>query len=202
MIKEKKILNPSIGILIILLLFGTFHSYSQADKVLVEGKVIVKNSGQPIPYATVALLSTESNEIIAGTSTNDEGAFSLSSGSKQFYVEISFIGFIKRTIKDIQIVDGKVNLGSVSLEENSSELGEVTIEAEQSTTEFKLDKRVFNVGKDLSSTGASVLEVLNNVPSVNVNIEGEITLRGSSGVQILINGMPSVIASEQGNALG
>ena len=65
-----------------------------------------------------------------------------------------------------------------------------------------MDKRVFNVGKDLSSTGASALEVLNNVPSVNVNIEGEISLRGSSGVQILINGKPSVLASEQGNALG
>ena len=65
-----------------------------------------------------------------------------------------------------------------------------------------MDKRVFNVGKDLSSTGASALEVLNNVPSVNVNIEGDISLRGSQGVQILINGKPSVIASEQGNTLG
>ena len=67
--------------------------------------------------------------------------------------------------------------------------------------EFKLDKRVFNVGKDISSTGASALEVLNNVPSVNVNIEGQISLRGASGVQILINGKPSVIASEQGKGL-
>ena len=63
-------------------------------------------------------------------------------------------------------------------------------------------KGSFNVGKDLSSTGASALEVLNNVPSVNVNIEGEISLRGSQGVQILVNGKPSVIASEQGNTLG
>ena len=74
--------------------------------------------------------------------------------------------------------------------------------AEKSSTEFKLDKRVFNVGKDLSSTGASALEVLNNVPSVNVDIEGAISLRGSEGVQILINGKPSVIATEQGNSLG
>ena len=66
--------------------------------------------------------------------------------------------------------------------------------------EFKLDKRVFNVGKDISSTGASALEA-NNVPSVNVNIEGQISLRGAGGVQILINGKPSVIASEQGKGL-
>ncbi|MEL6717903.1 MAG: TonB-dependent receptor, partial [Bacteroidota bacterium] len=74
--------------------------------------------------------------------------------------------------------------------------------SEKSQTEFKLDKRVFNVGQDLSSTGASALEVLNNVPSISVNIEGQINLRGSGGVQILINGKPSVLASEGGNALG
>ena len=68
--------------------------------------------------------------------------------------------------------------------------------------EFRLDKRVFNVGKDLSSSGASALEVLDNIPSVNVNIEGEISLRGSTGVQILINGKPSILTSEEGNALG
>ena len=73
---------------------------------------------------------------------------------------------------------------------------------ERSRTEFKLDKRVFNVGQDLTSTGASALEVLNNVPSVNVSIEGQISLRGSAGVQILVDGKPSVLADQQSNALG
>ena len=95
-----------------------------------------------------------------------------------------------------------VDLGIIKMSDNINDLDEVVVRAEKSTTEFKLDKRVFNVGKDLSSTGAGALEVLNNVPSVNVDIEGGISLRGSSGVQILINGKPSVIASEQGNALG
>ena len=76
------------------------------------------------------------------------------------------------------------------------------MQAERSTTEFQLDKRVFNVGQDLSSTGASALDVLNNVPSVTVNIEGQILLRGTGGVQILINGKPSVLTSDGGNALG
>ena len=81
-------------------------------------------------------------------------------------------------------------------------LNEVEVRAEKSTTEFRLDKRVFNVGKDLSSTGASAYEVLENVPSVTVSIEGEVSLRGNSGVQILINGKPSVLADQSGNALG
>ena len=90
----------------------------------------------------------------------------------------------------------------VVLSEDLQALGEVIVRAEKSQTEFKLDKRIFNVGSDLSSTGASALEVLNNVPSVNVSIEGVVSLRGSQGVQILINGKPSVLASADGNALG
>ncbi len=93
-------------------------------------------------------------------------------------------------------------MGTIGLSADGQTLDEVVVRAEKSQTEFKLDKRVFNVGKDLSSTGASVLEVLNHVPSVNVNIEGEISLRCSQGVQILINGKPSVLANEQGNTLG
>ena len=74
--------------------------------------------------------------------------------------------------------------------------------ADRSTTEFKTDRRIFNVGADLTSSGASALEVLNNVPSVNVDIEGAVTLRGSSGVQLLLNGKPSVLADEESGALG
>jgi outer membrane receptor protein involved in Fe transport len=105
-------------------------------------------------------------------------------------------------VKDIIFTEGQVDLGLIELASQGQTLEEVTVRAEKSQTEFKLDKRVFNVGKDLSSTGASALEVLNNVPSVNVTIEGQIQLRGSGGVQILVNGKPSVIASEQGNLLG
>ncbi|NNK90382.1 MAG: TonB-dependent receptor, partial [Saprospiraceae bacterium] len=90
----------------------------------------------------------------------------------------------------------------ILLAKDAMRLEEIIVAAEKSSTEFKLDKRVFNVGKDLSSTGASALEVLNNVPSVNVSIEGEVTLRGSGGVQMLINGKPSVLANDESNALG
>ena len=93
-------------------------------------------------------------------------------------------------------------MGYIYLKEQINILNEVEVRAEKSTTEFRLDKRVFNVGKDLSSTGASAYEVLDNVPSVTVSIEGEVSLRGNSGVQILINGKPSVLADQSGNALG
>ncbi|WP_397446528.1 TonB-dependent receptor plug domain-containing protein [Polaribacter sp. R77954] len=93
-------------------------------------------------------------------------------------------------------------MGIIILKADSQALDEVVVKGELSKTVFKLDKRVFNVGKDISSTGASALEVLNNVPSVNLGIAGDISLRGSTGVQILINGKPSVLADESSNALG
>ncbi len=92
--------------------------------------------------------------------------------------------------------------GWSDLQENMQQLPEVEVVGDVSRTRFELDKRVFTVGEDLSSTGASALEVLNNVPSVNVSIEGVVSLRGSAGVQILIDGKPSILADGQSNALG
>src|SRR5690606_5478513 len=156
----------------------------------------------PVPYATVVLYKTDSREIIMGTTTDGDGEFKLSSPTPDFYVEISFMGFKTKTINDFTIDHNRLNLGTVELSEDSQALEQVVITGEASTTVFKLDKRVFNVGSDISSTGVSALEVLNNVPSVNVDIEGQISLRGSGGVQILINGKPSVLADGSSNALG
>ena len=105
-------------------------------------------------------------------------------------------------VDDLTFSANRAELGDIALGADGQVLDEVIVTADKSTTEFKLDKRVFNVGADLSTTGASALEVLNNVPSVNVNVEGDVSLRGSSGVQILINGKPSVLADESSNALG
>lgn len=170
--------------------------------ILITGTVLEKAGGQAVEFATVMVAEKGTDKIIAGETTDAEGKFSVRSDRTDFYVKISFIGFNPTVIEDFTIEKGRVDLGEIFLAPDSEVLEEVVVRAEKSTTEFKLDKRVFNVGKDLSSTGASALEVLNNVPSVNVNIEGEITLRGAGGVQILINGKPSVLASEEGNALG
>ncbi len=183
--------------------FITFSNliFAQKAGVLVKGTV-VESTNQPIEFATVMLVNKATKASVTGGTTDLDGKFALRSNEKDIYIEVSFIGYTKLTIQDFEIVNGQIDLGTIMLSPDQQILAEVEVRAEKSQTVFKLDKRVFNVGKDLSSTGASAYEVLNNVPSVNVNIEGEISLRGSSGVQILINGKPSVLASEQGNALG
>lgn len=167
------------------------------------GKIIEKRSQQAVPFATVMVMHSQTKSIITGTTSLEDGTFELSSPTDSIYIEVSFIGFSTLTINEFTVGKQGIDLGTIELSEDQETLDEVVVRAEKSQMEFKLDKRVFNVGKDLSSTGASALEVLNNVPSVEVNIEGEISLRGSAGVQILINGKPSVLTSGEGNnALG
>ena len=178
-----------------------FNSFAQ-QTISVKGKVVEATTQQPLEFVSVILKNSKDNTPITGTTTSTDGTFKLNSKTKTVYAEISFIGFKTQTLTNLIPVNGVINLKTIQLKEDSEQLEEVTVRAEKSSTEFKLDKRVFNVGKDLSSTGASAMEVLNNVPSVNVSIEGAITLRGGQGAQILINGKPSVIASEEGNALG
>lgn len=186
----------------LLLIFGSMPLNAQNKSVEITGKVIEAESKFPIEYATISILDNSTNKPITGTITNEKGIFSIDIKSSNFYIEISFLGFTSKTIKNFETVKNKIDLKTIYLSEDMEALGEVLVRAERSQTEFKLDKRVFNVGSDLSSTGSGALEVLNNVPSVNVSIEGEVSLRGNSGVQILINGKPSVLASADGNALG
>lgn len=175
---------------------------AQVDKYNIYGTVMEGASNQFIDYATIEITDNITGMVITGAMTKNQGAFEVFSNTKDVELEISFIGYESIYIKDIEFTGTSANLGLITLSAYVNALDEIEIIAEKTTTEFKLDKRVFNVGADLSSSGASALEVLNNVPSVNVNIEGQISLRGSNGVQILINAKPSILADEGGNALG
>ncbi|MGX1930780.1 TonB-dependent receptor domain-containing protein [Flagellimonas sp. 2504JD4-2] len=186
--------------LALLLSFWTMEA--QVKTVEFTGKVVDTSTGQAVAYATVMVADNSTKKAIVGTTTLEDGSFALKTDATNYYIEISFIGFEKKIIQPPSSNVSSVDLGTIEIAEDAQKLEEVVVEGEVSKTVFKLDKRVFNVGKDLSSTGASALEVLNNVPSVNVNIEGQISLRGSQGVQVLINGKPSIIASDESNALG
>lgn len=195
----KSILKNSIYLLL-LILSSSFAIAQQNIEVI--GKLVEEETSQSIPYATLVIKDKSTNKNITGVITDDNGNFIITTTKPNFYVEISFMGFETKTITEFTVTNRKVNLGTIKLAPNSQALDEVVVTGEVSKTVFKLDKRVFKVGKDISSSGASALEVLNNVPSVNVSIEGDISLRGSSGVQILINGKPSVLADPSSNALG
>lgn len=183
------------------LLLAMSATWSLAQDVVLTGTIIDAQSSDPIPYATVVVIAEEDGSVRAGTTTDDSGAFSMVADVTGARLEVSFIGFFPKTISPIP-AGNPVDLGTIALDRDNVVLDNAEVTAEKSTVEFKLDKRVFNVGKDISSTGMGALDVLDNVPSVNVDIEGNVTLRGQSGVQILINGKPSVLSDDGSNALG
>jgi outer membrane receptor protein involved in Fe transport len=189
-----------VGTIFLMLVCATGHA--QEKNRIFTGKVVEISSGQPVVYATVLIADSVTQQAITGTTTLEDGTFSLETNADNYYIEISFIGFEKKILQAPSSDGETTDLGTIEIAEDAQQLDEVVVEGEVSQTVFKLDKRVFNVGKDLSSAGASALEVLNNVPSVNVNIEGQISLRGSQGVQVLINGKPSILTSDENNALG
>ena len=178
------------------------HAQAQYNSFEISGSVIDKVTNQPIPYATILVQEKATLQPLTGTITLDDGSFILASSSMHIYIEISFIGYEPVRLENIVTNGQLIEIGTIALSKKPEMLSEVEVSGEKSTMEFKLDKRVFNVGRDLGSTGASALEVLDNVPSVTVSIEGQVRLRGNAGVQILINGKPSVLTSEGGNTLG
>ncbi|WP_420321847.1 TonB-dependent receptor domain-containing protein [Flagellimonas sp.] len=188
--------------LTLMFLLSIWSIEAQTKTTEFRGKIVDKNTSQPVAYATVMIVDNSTKKAIVGTTTLEDGSFTLKTDATNYYIEIGFIGFERKIVPQPDSNAAKIDLGLIQISEDTQKLEEVVVEAEVSKTVFKLDKRVFNVGKDLSSAGASALEVLNNVPSVNVNIEGQISLRGSQGVQVLINGKPSIIASDESNALG
>lgn len=179
-----------------------FIGFGQNTNIEISGKITDKSTQKPVEFATIIAVNPITKTNLGGTSSDQNGEFRFTVDQSDFNIVVSFVGYNTETIVQPDIINGKVEINNISLVSDAQILEAVVVRGELSQTEFKLDKRVFNVGKDLSSTGASALEVLNNVPSVNVSIEGAISLRGSQGVQILINGKPSVLADQAGNALG
>lgn len=159
-------------------------------KVTVTGKVLDKETNDPLEYATVAFFSKKENKIVDGGITNANGQFSIKVPAGVYDISIEYISYKKITIANKNL-ESNINLGTLFLEIDYSSLGEVEIIAERTTVEIKLDKKIYNVGKDLTVSGGNVSDVLDNIPSVSVDVEGNVALRGNDNVTILINGKPS-----------
>jgi outer membrane receptor protein involved in Fe transport len=171
--------------------FSLFSTLVMAQReVTITGKVLDKETNQPLEYATIAFFNKNENKMQTGGITDLEGNFSIPVPVGFYDVTVEYISFKTITIPGKKITKSE-NIGTYSLEIDTESLGEVEIIAERTTVEIKLDKKIYNVGKDLTVSGGSVSDVLDNVPSVSVDSEGTVALRGNDNVRILINGKPS-----------
>jgi len=180
----------------IFLIFTTTISIFGLDNELknrtITGKVIDKESGLPLEFATIAFYSITTNEIVDGCLTDENGNFKIKVSEDVYNISIEYISY-----KTINFLNKKINsdldLGVIALEIDFESLDEVEIIAEKTTVELRLDKKIYNVGKDLTVSGGTVSDVLDNIPSVSINDDGNVALRGNESVRILINGKPSAL---------
>jgi hypothetical protein len=185
-------MNQFLKLLLTIIILSSTAANAQKD-ITVTGKVIDKDVNQPLEYATIAFFSTKENKIITGGITDLEGNFSIEVPSDTYDITVEYISYKTRTIPN-KILDKDTDLGTLSIGIDAQSLNEVTIVAERTTVEIKLDKKIYNIGSDLTTAGGTVSDALNNIPSVSVDIEGGISLRGNQNVRILINGKPSALA--------
>ncbi len=155
----------------------------------VIGTVVEKKTNQGLEFATIIFKQARGEKVFGGL-TNEKGKFKFDVPAGVYTVNIEFISFKKKILEDIKI-DRDMDLGTLFLEEDAEALDEVEVIAEKSTVEIRLDKKIYNIGKDMTVKGGTASDVLDNVPSVTVDADGVVSLRGNESVRILINGKPS-----------
>ena len=183
--------------------FFTFFSFVlAAQQKIINGTVLDKGTNTPLSYATIQIYKVNSDQLEAGGITDEDGNFEIKINQGEHYALIDYIGYEQFQSEGFTITQNQsvFELGSIALNMSSAALDEVLVTAEKSTMEFALDKKIFNVGKDLGNAGGSAVELLNNIPSVLVDGEGNVKLRGSGNVRILIDGKPSGLVSFKGGS--
>ena len=161
--------------------------------VEVTGKVIDFGTKKAIDFANVGVMQGEN--LVTGTITDETGNFTLELKDGSYTLVVSFMGYTEQK-KALTVAGKPVNVGRIALKEDSKVLQDVEVVAQGSSMRFELDKKVFTVDQNIASAGASVTDVLENIPSVDVDQEGNISLRNSEDVEIWINGKPAGLNSE------
>ncbi|MHC5310196.1 TonB-dependent receptor [Myroides sp. LJL116] len=159
-----------------------------------SGKVIENSTSQPLEFASIYAQNQDRENIISGGMTDEKGNFSFQVPPGTYFIRIDFLGFTPLEKRDI-LVDQNTNVGTLKVEDDSQLLDDVVVIAQSSSVEIKLDKKVYSVGQDMLVKGGTAADVLDNVPSVTVDSEGTVSLRGSENVKVLIDGKPNGLAS-------
>jgi outer membrane receptor protein involved in Fe transport len=170
----------------------------------ITGFVVDEALTSAVEFANIALHNKATNKVVDGTMADEKGKFTLTRiAVGEYKLVISFIGYAEKTIDNIKIEKGKdIDLGVIKLATSAKQLDEVTVTAEKSMIEEKVDRLVYNAEKDITSKGGDAADVLRKVPLLTVDLDGNVSLRGTSNIRVLINNKPStIIASSIADAL-
>ncbi|WP_139855248.1 outer membrane beta-barrel family protein [Aequorivita sinensis] len=181
----------------IIILCVTSFSFGQnpnrsSEEITISGNIIEESTGVALEYATVVFTNSRGKTVTGGI-TDSQGKYAINVSAGKYNISFEFIGFATKVLEN-QNLTKSTTLPTIKLTEDSQSLDEVVIRAETTEVQVRLDKKIYNIGKDLTTSGANVGDALANVPSVTVDIDGAIALRGNENVRILINGKPSAMA--------
>jgi hypothetical protein len=195
---DSRILTKCIALLLVF--FFTLPDENRAQvspKSMIKGTIFDSTSASPLGYASIRIFKSDSKKLVNGNLATDSGYFEIEIDYGSYYAEIEFMGYQSYLSGSFSISkDNPVkDMGLIRLRHKAGTLGEVVVHSEKSSMQLALDKKVFNVGADLVNSGGTASDVLNNIPSVQVDPEGIVKLRGSNNVRILIDGKPSALVS-------
>ena len=173
-----------------------FTRLSAQAPLNISGNIVAAKTKEPVAGASVKLLNNSDSSVYQ-FSSDKNGSFYQPVKAGRYSLVVERVSFEKFTISHI-LLNRDTNIAPIALQQKVKQLNEVTVVAEKSGIELKADKKVFNVGKDILSKGGNANDILNNVPSVNVDVAGNISLRGNGNVRILINGKPSMLTANNG----
>lgn len=194
--------NKFLIIVFILVSIAAIASAQSSGKPIVKGKVLDSLTSAPLSYASVRFFNAQDKKLINGSITSETGEFSIVLDFGTYYAEVEFMGYKKYKTPVFILTNEKLafDIGTISLSTSSSTINEVVVQAEKSSMQLSLDKKIFNVGRDLANAGGSASDILSNIPSVSVDPDGTVKLRGNSSVRILIDGKPSGLVSIKGGS--
>ncbi len=181
-----------LTLLLLIVSSSMFAQRSPREDVFISGKITEEGSNVPLEYATVSFID-RSKKVITGGITDEKGNYRIKAPVGIYTVRFEYISYKTKTLANQKLFKNE-QLTTISLAIDSESLNEVVIRSETTEVQIRLDKKIYNIGKDLTTGGATVSDALNNVPSVTVDVEGTISLRGNENVRILINGKPSAMA--------
>ena len=156
---------------------ATTAAFSQEkDQVFVTGTIVEKTTNTPLEYASITIESTTNSNNITGDVSDDSGNFNIPVTPDTYQIRIEYLGY-KTFVIDAKEITSSVNLGIIKVEGDSEILEGVVIQAQRAAVELKLDKRIYNVGDNAVVKGGNASDVLDNIPSVEVDAEGNVSLR-------------------------
>lgn len=162
----------------------------------VSGTVTDAANGQPVSYATVNVINPATNSPVNGGVAGDDGKFVLPVPAGTYHVEISFIGYTTQVKNGVTVTaGGNLALGTVALAAAAQKLGEVVVTGKKPLIEERVDRTIYNADVDKTTAGGDATDVLKRVPLLSVDLDGNVSLRGSSNIRVLINNKPSTIAA-------